>query len=199
MTLKTSKDEGLSFIVVEDGSRMEKVSLRDAITELKGEITGDRIWTPTMHGPCIPSSSTTRALPHTCTIGRKHAKLVNQNAKPESYFYPVQNNNYGADYPYTFFGLRRGPQRDQLRQCLLNFSKGDNRITEPVHRVPSGAGHRLGRAGRHPHAPGSLCTYEPQKASDIFAMYQSLTGTRSSRKSCSGRTPLLRRWAMLTT
>jgi hypothetical protein len=26
------------------------------------------------------------------------------------------------------------------------------------------------------HAPGSLCTYEPQKASDIFAMYQSLTG-----------------------
>src|SRR5690606_29993597 len=24
------------------------------------------------------------------------------------------------------------------------------------------------------HAPGSLCTYEPQKASDVFAMYQSL-------------------------
>jgi flavorubredoxin len=24
------------------------------------------------------------------------------------------------------------------------------------------------------HAPGSMCTYEPQKASDIFAMYQSL-------------------------
>ena len=26
------------------------------------------------------------------------------------------------------------------------------------------------------HAPGSLCTYEPQKASDVFAMYQSLAG-----------------------
>ena len=26
------------------------------------------------------------------------------------------------------------------------------------------------------HAPGSLCTYEPQWASDVFAMYQSLTG-----------------------
>ena len=24
------------------------------------------------------------------------------------------------------------------------------------------------------HAPGSMCTYEPQKASDVFAMYQSL-------------------------
>jgi hypothetical protein len=26
------------------------------------------------------------------------------------------------------------------------------------------------------HAPGSLCTYEPQKASDVFSMFQSLTG-----------------------
>jgi hypothetical protein len=26
------------------------------------------------------------------------------------------------------------------------------------------------------HAQGSLCTYDPQKASDVFAMYQSLTG-----------------------
>jgi hypothetical protein len=26
------------------------------------------------------------------------------------------------------------------------------------------------------HAPGSFCTYEPQKASDVFAMFQSLTG-----------------------
>ena len=28
------------------------------------------------------------------------------------------------------------------------------------------------------HAPGSLCTYEPQKASDVFAMYQSLVGNQ---------------------
>jgi len=28
------------------------------------------------------------------------------------------------------------------------------------------------------HAPGSLCTYEPQFASDVYAMYQSLTDDR---------------------
>jgi hypothetical protein len=26
------------------------------------------------------------------------------------------------------------------------------------------------------HAPGSLCTYEPQKASDVFGMFESVTG-----------------------
>ena len=41
---KTSQDEGLSFIVVEDGGRTEKVTLRDAIAELKGRILGERIW-----------------------------------------------------------------------------------------------------------------------------------------------------------
>ncbi len=39
---KTSKDEGLSFIVLEEGSRVEKVTLRDAIAELKGRIIGER-------------------------------------------------------------------------------------------------------------------------------------------------------------
>ncbi|MFW5744787.1 MAG: hypothetical protein ACOC2D_16045, partial [Spirochaetota bacterium] len=28
------------------------------------------------------------------------------------------------------------------------------------------------------HAPGSLCTYEPQRASDVFAMYQSVIHNR---------------------
>jgi hypothetical protein len=115
-------------------------------------------------------------LPHHVHYRDAHAKLVHQNGKPESYFFPVQNNNYGADYPYTFFGLRPGTTKDQLRQCLLNFSKGDNRITDlsTAYRLEPGTGWDV-PAGIL-HAPGSLCTYEPQKASDIFAMYQSLTG-----------------------
>ena len=41
---KTSPNEGLSFIVVEDGSRTEKVTLRDAVSEMKGQIIGPRLW-----------------------------------------------------------------------------------------------------------------------------------------------------------
>ncbi len=116
------------------------------------------------------------ALPHHVHHRDRHARLVGQLGKPESYFFPVQNNNYGADFPFTFFGLRPGTTKDQVRECLRNFSKGDNRITDlsTAYRLEPGTGWDV-PAGIL-HAPGSLCTYEPQKASDVFSMFQSLTG-----------------------
>jgi hypothetical protein len=106
----------------------------------------------------------------------EHAALVGQLGKPEAYYFPPQANNYGADYPYTFFGLEPGTTKEQLRQCLVNFTKGDNKITNlsKAYRLEPGTGWDVPPGILH--APGSLCTYEPQKASDVFAMYQSLTG-----------------------
>lgn len=174
---KTSPNEGLSFIVLEDGSRTERVTLSDAVAELKGAIIGDRIWNAHQSWPMFAKFFDNKgALPHHVHHRDHHAKLVGQNGKPESYYFPVQNNNYGADFPYTFFGLRPGTTKDQVAECLRNFSKGDNRITSlsTAARLEPGTGWDI-PAGIL-HAPGSLCTYEPQKASDIFAMYQSLTG-----------------------
>jgi len=174
---KTSPNEGLSFIVVEDGVKVEKVTLREAIDELKGQIIGDRLWNAHKRWPMYSKFFDNKgALPHHVHQRDQHAKLVGQLGKPESYYYPVQNNNYGADYPYTFFGLKPGTTKDQLRECLLNFTKGDNRITDlsSAYRLEPGTGWDV-PAGIL-HAPGSVCTYEPQKASDVFAMYQSLTG-----------------------
>jgi hypothetical protein len=174
---KTSPNEGLSFIVFEDGGRTEKVTLREAIAEAKGRIVGERIWGKYKSWPMYSKFFDNKgALPHHVHHRDQHARLVNQNGKPESYYFPVQNNNYGADFPYTFFGLRPGTTKDQVRECLRNFSKGDNKITNlsAAVRLTPGTGWDV-PAGIL-HAPGSLCTYEPQKASDIFAMYQSLTG-----------------------
>jgi hypothetical protein len=174
---KTSKDEGLSKVVIEDGGRIEQVTLRDAIDELKGAIIGDRLWNAHKRWPMYSKFFDNKgALPHHVHQRDQHAKLVGMLGKPESYYFPVQNNNYGADYPYTFFGLKPGTTRDQLRECLVNFTKGDNRITDlsSAYRLEPGTGWDV-PAGIL-HAPGSLCTYEPQKASDVFAMYQSLTG-----------------------
>jgi hypothetical protein len=174
---KTSKDEGLSFIVLEEHSRVEKVTLREAVAELKGRIIGERIWNAYKGWPMYSKFFDNKGpLPHHVHQRDHHAKLVGQLGKPESYYFPVQNNNYGADFPYTFFGLRSGTTKDQLRESLLNFSKGDNKITNlsVAYRLEPGTGWDV-PAGIL-HAPGSLCTYEPQKASDVFAMYQSLTG-----------------------
>jgi len=56
----------------------------------------------------------------------------------------------------------------------MNFTKGDNKITNfsRAFRLEPGTGWYVPPGLLH--APGSLCTYEPQKASDVFAMYQSL-------------------------
>ena len=174
---KTSPDEGLSFIVVEDGTRVEKATLRDAVAEVKAGIVGERIWNAHHGWPMYSKFFDNKgALPHHVHHRDHHAQLVGQRGKPESYYFPVQNNNYGADFPYTFFGLKPGTTKDQLRECLLAFPRGDNRITDlsSAYRLEPGTGWDV-PAGIL-HAPGSLCTYEPQKASDIFAMYQSLTG-----------------------
>ena len=173
----TSPNEGLSFIVFEDGSEILRMLLSDAVNELKGALTGDRIWS---NYGCWPMYSklfdNKKALPHHIHHSDEHAALTNQKGKPEAYYFPPQVNNYGGDFPYTFFGLEPGTTKEQVRRCLINFAVGDNKITNlsKAYRLEVGTGWDVPPGVLH--APGSLCTYEPQKASDVFAMYESLTG-----------------------
>jgi hypothetical protein len=173
----TSPNEGLSFIVFEDGGKTERILLRDAIEELRGEIIGSRIWKKHGRWPMYSKFFDNQgALPHHIHHRDKHAKLTGQLGKPEAYYFPPQVNNHGGDFPYTFFGLNPGTTKEQVRQCLVDFLKGDNKITNisRAYRLEVGTGWDVPPGVLH--APGSLCTYEPQKASDVFAMYQSLTG-----------------------
>ncbi len=175
----TAPHEGLSFIVVEDGGHTQKILLRDAIEELKGALIGDRIW---MEHRCWPMYSkffdNMGALPHHVHHQDKHAKLVGQNGKPESYYFSPQMNNHGGDFPYTFFGIEPGTTRETLREALVNFTKGDNKITNlsRAYRLEPGTGWDVPPGILH--APGSFCTYEPQRNSDVYAMYQSLVGNQ---------------------
>jgi hypothetical protein len=173
----TGENEGLSAIVFEEGTTTEQVLLRDAVSDLKGAIVGDRIWNE--HG-CWPMYSkffdNKGALPHHIHHAQKHAELTGQKGKPEAYFFPPQVNNHGGDFPYTFFGFAPGTTKEQVRQCLVNFTKGDNKITNiaQAYRLEPGTAWDVPPGVLH--APGSLCTYEPQKASDVYSMYQSLVG-----------------------
>jgi len=173
----TSPNEGLSFIVFDDGGKTERVLLRSAIEELQGEIIGNRIWKKHQRWPMYSKFFDNKgALPHHIHHRDKHARLTGQLGKPEAYFFPPQVNNYGGNFPYTFFGLNPGTTKEEVRQCLADFLKGDNKITNisRAYRLEVGTGWDVPPGVLH--APGSLCTYEPQKASDVFAMYQSLTG-----------------------
>ena len=173
----TSPNEGLSFIVFEDGGKTQRFLLRDAVADLKGQLIGSRLWDKYQCWPMYSKFFDNKgALPHHIHHRDEHANLTGQMGKPEAYYFPPQANNYGGDFPYTFFGLAPGTTREQVRQCLVNFIKGDNKITNlsQAFRLEVGTGWDVPPGVLH--APGSLCTYEPQMASDVFAIYQSITG-----------------------
>jgi hypothetical protein len=173
----TAPNEGLSFIVFEDNGKTKKVLLKDAIDELKGEIIGDRLWTEHQRWPMYSKFFDNKAaLPHHIHHRDEQAKLTGQLGKPEAYYFSPQANNYGGDFPYTFFGLNPGVTKDQVRKALQDAAEGrDNAITSlsAAYRLEVGTGWDVPPGVLH--APGSLCTYEPQKASDVFAMYENIT------------------------
>jgi hypothetical protein len=170
----TGKDEGLSQVVVESGGAVERVLLRDAVAELKGDLIG-KLWKQYRAWPMYSKFFDNRdALPLHIHHDDEHARNVNAAGKPEAYYFSPQVNNHGGTFPYTFFGLRPGVTKKQVREVLERFDAGDNRICDisVAYKLKPGTGWNVPPGVLH--APGSLCTYEPQKASDVFAMYQSV-------------------------
>jgi hypothetical protein len=173
----TGPDEGHSQVVIEDSQQTETCLLKEAVDELKDQLIGSRLWDQYAAWPIYSKFFDNKgALPLHIHHRDEHARLTGQMGKPEAYFFPPQLNNYGGDFPYTFFGLQPHVTRQQVRQCLADFPKGDNRITSlsQAYRLDPGTAWDVPPGILH--APGSLCTYEPQRSSDVFAMYQSLTG-----------------------
>lgn len=168
----TPENQGLSFVVTSDG---KQARLLDAVSDFKGEIIGERLFQQYGRWPMYSKFFDNQGpLPHHVHHREEHARLVGEAGKPEMYFFPAQYNNYGAEYPFTFFGFNPGVTKEQVKECLKNFTKGDNRLTDlsRAYRIAPDTGWDV-PAGLL-HAPASLCTYEPQFASDVYAMYQSV-------------------------
>jgi hypothetical protein len=168
-------DEGLSYCVV----GKQRFTLRDAVAACGSTLVGESIWSQYGKWPVYSKFFDNMGpIPHHMHQSEEQAKLVGQEGKPESYYFPPQHNNIGNNFPYTFFGLEPGTTKAQVRQCLENWNKGDNGILDlsKAYRLKPGTGWLVGPCLLH--APGSLCTYEPQWGSDVFGMYQSLVEGR---------------------
>ncbi|MBR9803052.1 hypothetical protein GYB59_15785, partial [bacterium] len=99
------------------------------------------------------------------------------------YYFPPQMNQITNNFPYTFMGLEPGTTKQDVIDCLDRWNEGDNGILDlsRAYRLKPGTGWLI--PTRVLHAPGSLVTYEPQWASDVFAMYQSLVEGRMTPRS----------------
>ena len=169
-------DEGLSYVVAGNA----RFTLRDAVAELGAELVGKGIWKKYKRWPVYSKFFDNMGpIPHHMHQNAAQAKKVGQEGKPESYYFPPQHNWTGNNFPYTFMGLNPGTTKDQVRQCIANWNKGDNGILDlsQAYRLKIGTGWLIPPCVLH--APGSLCTYEPQWGSDVFGMYQNLVEGRS--------------------
>ena len=168
-------DEGLSYVVI----GRERFTLKQAVAECGAALIGARIWSKYGKWPVYAKFFDNMGpIPHHMHQDDAQAALVGREGKPEAYYFPPQHNNVGNNFPFTFMGLVPGTTKAELRRCLENWNRGDNGILDisQAYRLKVGTGWIM--EPRVLHAPGSLCTYEPQWGSDVFAMYQSLVEGR---------------------
>ena len=169
----TPEDEGLSYVVSADGT--ERILLRDMVEELQGQIIGENLWNKYHKWPMFSKFfDNAGPLPHHIHHRDEHAARVGAAGKPEMYFFPAQVNNYRAERAETYMGLNPGTTKEELKEALMNFEKGDNHLLElsRAYKLQVDTGWDVPPGVLH--APGTLCTYEPQFASDVYAMYQSV-------------------------
>ncbi len=167
--------EGQSFCSFEG----QTFQLKDAVAEAGKRVVGDALWDKYERWPVYSKFFDNMGpIPHHMHQKFEHAALTGQEGKPESYYFSPQYNNCDNNFPYTFFGLEPGTTKAQLRKCLENWNKGDNGVLDlsKAYRLKRGSGWLVPPGVLH--APGSLCTYEPQWGSDVFGMYQSIVEGR---------------------
>ena len=170
-----SPDEGLSYAVFEG----QRFLLKEAVQEGQQRIVGQAIWKQYQRWPVYSKFFDNMGpIPHHMHQQAKDAKLTGQQGKPESYYFPPQLNAAENHFDYTFMGLEPGTTKADVIRCLENWSKGDNGILDlsRAYRLKPGTGWMIPAGVLH--APGSMCTYEPQWGSDVFGMFQSLVEGR---------------------
>jgi len=169
-------DEGLSYVV--DGGR--RFTLRDAVAARGLEMVGPTLWDRYGRWPVYSKFFDNMGpIPLHMHQDAHHANLVGQEGKPEGYYFPPQHNHVVNAFPHTFFGLSPGTSKAQVRRALESWEEGDNDILDfsAAYRLRPGTGWLVGPGILH--APGSLCTYEPQWGSDVFGMYQNVVEGRT--------------------
>lgn len=169
---RTGPYEGLSLAVDPDGAL---VPFDEIVATAGPAVVGDRLWEA--HGGWPTYSKffdNLQPLPFHVHPDDEHAALVGKVGKPEAYYYPPQMNAHLGEQSISYLGLAPETTKEQFIDRLRRHERGgDNRITD----LSAGYRLRLSEGWDVPagilHAPGSVCTYEPQAASDVLCMCES--------------------------
>ena len=167
-------EEGLSRVEM-SRDISDIVYFRDVMDALGAELIGDELYKKYGAWPMFAKYFDYEGpLFHHLHLDNAAAAKTGRKGKPEAYYFPVQMNNYLGDFPVTYFGFDPDVTKEEVKRCLLDFEKGDNRITE----LSRGYRLELGTGWYTPagvvHAPGSCLTYEPQWNSDVSSVMENV-------------------------
>jgi hypothetical protein len=168
-------DEGLSYVLPFSEKQSEKFTLKETVDLLGGEIVGKELMQKYGGWPMYSKFFDFGApLFHHLHLGFEAAEKVGRLGKPEAYYFPPEMNNHGGDFPVTYFGFDPDVTKDMVRERLMKYESGDNRITElsRAYRIELGTGWYTPPGVIH--APGSYLTYEPQWNSDVNSVYENI-------------------------
>jgi hypothetical protein len=181
----TIENEGLSFVVAGASSGEEQILFKEIIDFMGDEIIGESMMNK--YGRWMMFSKffdNMGPIAHHVHLMNEHAANVNMLGKPEGYYFPPQQNNVPNNFPHTYFGLNPGVTREDVIKCLKQWAgRGDNNILDlaRAYRLEIGTGWDVPPGVLH--APGSLLTYEPQRASDVSIFFQSQVEGRHNDRS----------------
>ncbi len=170
-------DEGMSY--VDSSSRMEdRFLFKDAVEELGAGLIGDVLYRKYGTWPMY-SKFFDYGLPlfHHLHLDDIAAGRVGYFGKPEAYYFPPQLNNHLGSFPVTYFGYDPDVTQEMVKERLLRYESGDNRITElsRAYRIELGTGWFTPTGVVH--APGSVLTYEPQWNSDVNSVHENIASS----------------------
>ncbi|NLC39845.1 MAG: hypothetical protein GX763_02885, partial [Clostridiaceae bacterium] len=174
-TAGAEPNEGMSYVNVDDNIE-SKILFKDFVDELGADLIGDELMERFGTWPMYAKFyDYMQPLFHHIHHGEEACKRYGDvKPKHEHYYFPKQYNQHLGEMPITYFGFDPSVSREEVKERLRSYTKHDGRITE------------LSRAFRMEldtgwytpagvlHAPGSLCTYEPQWNSDVMAMWENV-------------------------
>ena len=168
-------DEGMSYVAPTDNIE-DKFLFKDTVDELGAGLIGEDLMRKYGTWPMYSKFFDYEApLFHHLHLDDLAAGQVGRIGKPEAYYFPPQLNNHLGQFPVTYFGFDPDVTIDQVRERLLLYESGDNRITElsRAYRIELGTGWYTPPGVLH--SPGSVLTYEPQWNSDVNSVQENVS------------------------
>ena len=166
--------EGMSFVNIDDNPD-HVILFKDFVDELGAELIGNELMKKYGTWPMYSKFYDYEyPLFHHIHHAEAACRRVGVKPKHEHYFFPKQYNQTLGSMPVSYFGFDPSVTKEEVIERLRDFTTRDMRITElsRAYRLELDTGWYT-PAGVV-HAPGSLCTYEPQWNSDVMAIWENV-------------------------